>query len=70
MRSQWHCGICKRLLNDPSDRTTKDCGGDCLRCMAECGDEDAQFEMAGLLSSPVPLDEQPIGVGDGKPWLP
>jgi hypothetical protein len=34
------CHICKRLLDDPADPTTEDCGGDCLRCMAEAGDPD------------------------------
>ena len=34
------CGICKRPLNQPGDPTTEDCGGDCLRCMAEAGDPD------------------------------
>jgi hypothetical protein len=29
------CQYCKRLLDDPKDPTTKDCGGDCLRCMGE-----------------------------------
>ena len=63
-----YCLICKRLLNDPSDRTTKDCGGDCLRCMAECGDEDAQFEMDKLLSDFGSLDEPKSG-GNGVPWF-
>jgi hypothetical protein len=35
------CGICKRELNVASDPTTEDCGGDCLRCMADAGDPDA-----------------------------
>lgn len=39
------CKICKRKLNNPSDPTTRDCGGDCLRCMAECGDPDCIKEM-------------------------
>lgn len=60
------CLICKREMDDPADRTTKNCGGDCLRCMAECGDEDAQAELDGCLSSPMPLD----AVGDGDPWMP
>ena len=28
------CSICKRPLDSPSDPTSLDCGGDCLRCMA------------------------------------
>ena len=36
-----NCSICKRELEQPNDPTTLDCGGDCLLCMAECGDPDA-----------------------------
>lgn len=40
-----NCTICKRKLNT-SDPTTKDCGGDCLRCMAVYGlDPDCIEEM-------------------------
>lgn len=35
------CAICRGPLNIPGDPATKDCGGDCLRCMAEAGDPDA-----------------------------
>jgi hypothetical protein len=31
------CKICGRELDNPDDPTTKDCGGDCLKCMAEIG---------------------------------
>lgn len=34
-----NCKICGREL-DTSDPTTQDCGGDCLKCMAEAGDPD------------------------------
>jgi hypothetical protein len=30
-----NCSFCKRPLNDPRDRSTDDCGGDCVLCMAE-----------------------------------
>lgn len=33
------CSICKRSLNDPNDPTTEDCGGDCLKCMAEIAED-------------------------------
>lgn len=33
------CSICKRLLDDPKDPTTENCGGDCLRCMAEFAED-------------------------------
>jgi hypothetical protein len=33
------CYICKRELGTAPD--TQDCGGDCLRCLAEVGDPDA-----------------------------
>lgn len=35
------CGICGRTLNDGTPESL-DCGGDCLRCMADAGDPDAQ----------------------------
>lgn len=60
------CLTCRRMLDNPADRSSKNCGGDCLRCMAEFGDEDAQAEMDGLLSSPAPLD----AIGDGVSWFP
>lgn len=33
------CKICKRKLNQSNKPDTKDCGGDCLRCMAEIGED-------------------------------
>jgi hypothetical protein len=42
------CGICGRPLDQPNDPTSQNCGGDCLRCMAEAGDPDCQRTMAGL----------------------
>lgn len=43
------CAICKIELT-PSDvqAPTQDCGGDCLRCMAECNDPDCMVVMARL----------------------
>ncbi len=40
-----HCQICKRALNVKDDPSTEDCGGDCLRCMAEAGDPSAILVM-------------------------
>lgn len=43
------CQICSRLLNDQADPVrSMDCGGDCLKCMADCGDPDCIAEMAKL----------------------
>jgi len=42
------CNICSRVLNVADDPTTKDCGGDCLRCMAEAGDPDCIKAMVAL----------------------
>lgn len=42
------CKICERQLNDPEDPTTKDLGGDCLKCMAEVGDPHAINQMKDL----------------------
>lgn len=43
------CNICKRALDDPQDPTTLDCGGDCLKCMADIAlDDDCIRQMATL----------------------
>lgn len=47
------CQMCKRVLDNPLDPTTKDCGGDCLKCVAECFDEDAMAELAALKTKEV-----------------
>jgi len=39
------CGVCRR---EPGDLSTRNCGGDCLRCMAECGDPDCMASMDQL----------------------
>lgn len=38
----FNCQICNRLLNNPNDPYSEDCGGDCLKCMAECGDPECE----------------------------
>lgn len=37
---QDECRICGRALDNPADPLSTDCGGDCLKCMADCGDPD------------------------------
>lgn len=39
------CGICGRRLGAPLDPTTEDCGGHCLRCMADAGDPECVAAM-------------------------
>jgi hypothetical protein len=34
------CLTCGVVLNQPGKPETEDCGGDCLKCMAEAGDPD------------------------------
>ena len=41
------CNICQRPLNTCPE--LMDCGGDCLECMAECGDPDSQMAMKRIL---------------------
>ncbi|GEM_PF-2945179 len=41
------CRICQRPLNTLPE--LMDCGGDCLECMAECGDPDAKLAMKKIL---------------------
>ena len=53
-----NCGICGRKLKgmwgDPGDPLAIDCGGDCLQCMADCGDPDA---IAVLKEHGLPYDD-------------
>jgi hypothetical protein len=32
-RKQEYCGICRRSLDNPEDRLSGDCGGDCWGCI-------------------------------------
>jgi len=34
------CSICKVELDNPENDFSQDCGGDCLLCMAEAGDQE------------------------------
>lgn len=43
-----HCNICGVKLNQPDKRETEDCGGDCLKCMAQAGDPDCIRAMKKL----------------------
>lgn len=56
-RLRGRCMICSRLLNQTDDIRSEDCGGDCLQCMAECGDPDARdaLQQAGLPVPPNPV---------------
>jgi hypothetical protein len=60
-----NCNICKRPLDDPSDPTTEDCGGDCLRCMAEVAEDPDCIERLAALYRPRD-DGTVIAVG-GEP---
>lgn len=64
-----NCGICKRPLNQPDDPTTEDCGGDCLRCMADAGDPQAVAALLDnatmALAPPAPAVLPPLDyIGD------
>ncbi|WP_199030768.1 hypothetical protein [Ralstonia sp. ASV6] len=43
-----YCQICKRAMDQPGARDTVNCGGDCLRCVAEAGDPDCLKVMREL----------------------
>ncbi|CAN7786619.1 hypothetical protein LJR034_008709 [Caballeronia sp. LjRoot34] len=45
------CAICGRALGDVDDPLSVDCGGDCLRCMADCGDPDCIAAIDALKSA-------------------
>lgn len=42
------CNLCKVPLNQPGKPETKDCGGDCLQCMAEAGDPECKKAMGKI----------------------
>ena len=35
-----YCATCHRALDTPDDPLSRNCGGDCLQCMADAGDPD------------------------------
>lgn len=41
------CISCKRLLDQPDDPRSLDCGGDCRQCMADAGDPDCIESLRG-----------------------
>jgi hypothetical protein len=43
-----NCTLCGVGLDQPGKPETRDCGGDCLKCMAEIGDPNAKFELIRL----------------------
>ena len=43
-----YCHICRRPMDQPGAGDTENCGGDCLRCMAEAGDPDCVKAMREL----------------------
>jgi hypothetical protein len=56
---QKRCKICRRLLSDPADPIrSRDCGGDCLQCMADCGDLDCIMEMSKIEPKRYRSDEE------------
>ena len=59
------CNICKRPLNTCPE--LMDCGGDCLECMAECGDPDAQLEMKKILQDRS--GEKDLGSDESERWV-
>ena len=43
--SPTRCSICNRLLSQPSDPLSENCGGDCLACMVEAEDGRSASEL-------------------------
>lgn len=66
-----NCSTCHRPLDVPGDESSRDCGGDCLRCMAEAGDPDCARVMRGIAQEGIwrcayedCQAEQPAAPGD------
>jgi rRNA maturation endonuclease Nob1 len=39
VRKKERCHFCKRVLDNPDDPFSEDCGGDCLQCMADIAED-------------------------------
>ena len=46
-----NCVRCGKVLDNPEDPSSRDCGGDCVECMAEVGDPGCQQTMYEILKS-------------------
>jgi hypothetical protein len=66
MNGKSFCKICRRELDRPEDPTTRNCGGDCLKCMAECGDKDCERELLQLTGQIGALNALGQGSGFGE----
>lgn len=51
------CGICRAPLDIPGRVWTRDCGGDCLACMADAGDPECEEALAPPVW--LPIDSAP-----------
>lgn len=56
------CLTCKRVLNNVEDSKSRDCGGDCLQCMADCGDPDCIEELRNLEKDKLDKQYKDIGI--------
>lgn len=45
------CDICHRLLDQPDDEFSENCGGTCLKCMADLDDPDAVEAIRAILAA-------------------
>lgn len=52
--SMARCKFCRRELNQPEFADTLDCGGDCLRCMAEIVEDPDCVEAIRALDNEEP----------------
>lgn len=61
-----NCSICKVQLNQPGLVKTEDCGGDCLRCMVNAGDQECEHALYMDISRQVRelVDALLVGVDD------
>lgn len=47
--SKLRCQVCKRPFDDPEEPVrSRNCGGDCLQCMSDCGDADCIAAMSKI----------------------
>lgn len=55
-----NCKTCNKELNQQNDPSSRDCGGDCVECMAEAGDPDCKLVMYDVLKARLAAAEKDV----------
>lgn len=55
-----NCKTCNKELTQENDPASRDCGGDCVECMAEAGDPDCKLVMYDVLKARLAVAEKDV----------